>query len=186
MFQKSKKVIQVWQETLWHAEFSRVFLCDKPNWNNNYSENQEKELKTNPDWQSTQKYFIQNLRPLLLHTQWGDRNGRGWMQSPWKHISTPPRAQVGQTVMWGGENGQWRLIVEKWKGTWEQWEQIKARHHKDIYEKKMWQNKLHLHLPLNTSVQLDQHQLVLALCVCWYDIKHSKRCLRNGKILEFV
>lgn len=41
-------------------------------------------------------------------------------------------------------------------------------------------------MPLNTSVQLNQHQLVLALCVCWYDIKHSKRSLRNGKMLKYV
>lgn len=40
-------------------------------------------------------------------------------------------------------------------------------------------NKLHLLLPLNTSIQLDQHNLALALHVCGYDIKHNKWCLRN-------
>jgi len=42
-----------------------------------------------------------------------------------------------------------------------------------LEENVLKQNKLHL-LPLNTSVQLDQQHLALALHVCWYDIKYSK------------
>lgn len=133
--------------------------------------------------QSIQEYFIQNLRPLITHTVRRQKRKRMDAVPMETHLHTT-QSTAGQTAMWGGEKGQWRLIIEKWKGTWEQWEQIKAKHHTDIYEKKMWQNKLHLHLPLNASVQLGQHELVLALRVCWYDIKHSKRCKTNYHILS--
>lgn len=130
-----------------------------------------------PEW------LIKNLHPLITHTMKWQKQKRVYAV-PMETYHHTTHSTMVQTVIWGGEKGamdinNWKVKEKKKKvmrGTWEQKEQIKAKHVIQTCEENVLKrNKLHLLLPLNTSIQLDQHHLALAL----HDIKHNKWCLRN-------